>query len=120
AVLHVLYLIFNEGYAASQGDQLTRPDLSGEAIRLARWLRRLLPGDPEVAGLLALVLLTAARRPARTGPGGALVPLAEQDRGRWAQALVGEGVALVTEALAAGGKAAGGQAVGPYQLQAAI
>jgi RNA polymerase sigma factor (sigma-70 family) len=115
AVLHVLYLIFNEGYAATQGDQLTRPDLSGEAIRLARWLRRLLPDDPEVAGLLALMLLTEARRPARTSPGGELVPLAEQDRGRWDQALVGEGVALVTGALAAGGKA-----VGPYQLQAAI
>ena len=120
AVLHVLYLIFNEGYAATQGDQLTRPDLSGEAIRLARWLRRLLPDDPEVAGLLALMLLTEARRPARTGPGGELVPLAEQDRGRWDQALVTEGVALVTGALAAGGKATGGKAVGPYQLQAAI
>jgi predicted RNA polymerase sigma factor len=118
AVLHVLYLIFNEGYAASQGDQLTRPDLSGEAIRLARWLRRLLPDDPEVAGLLALMLLTEARRPARTSPGGELVPLAEQDRGRWDQALVAEGVALVTGALA--GKAAAGSAVGPYQLQAAI
>jgi RNA polymerase sigma factor (sigma-70 family) len=115
AVLHVLYLIFNEGYAATQGDQLTRPDLSGEAIRLARWLRRLLPDDREVAGLLALMLLTEARRPARTSPGGELVPLAEQDRSRWDQALIAEGVALVTGALAAGGKA-----VGPYQLQAAI
>jgi predicted RNA polymerase sigma factor len=115
AVLHVLYLIFNEGYAATQGDQLTRPDLSGEAIRLARWLRRLLPDDREVAALLALMLLTEARRPARTSPGGELVPLAEQDRGRWDQALIAEGVALVTGALAAGGKA-----VGPYQLQAAI
>jgi RNA polymerase sigma factor (sigma-70 family) len=115
AVLHVLYLIFNEGYAATQGDQLTRPDLSGEAIRLARWLRRLLPDDPEVAALLALMLLTEARRPARTSTGGELVPLAEQDRGRWDQALIAEGVALVTGALAAGGKA-----VGPYQLQAAI
>ncbi|HZC61075.1 MAG TPA: DUF6596 domain-containing protein [Streptosporangiaceae bacterium] len=115
AVLHVLYLIFNEGYAATQGDQLTRPDLSGESIRLARWLRRLLPDDPEVAALLALMLLTEARRPARTSPGGELVPLAEQDRGRWDQALIAEGVALVTGALAAGGKA-----VGPYQLQAAI
>ena len=115
AVLHVLYLIFNEGYAATQGDQLTRPDLSGEAIRLARWLRRLLPDDREVAGLLALMLLTEARRPARTSPGGELVPLAEQDRGRWDQALIAEGVALLTGALAAGGKA-----VGPYQLQAAI
>ncbi len=115
AVLHVLYLIFNEGYAATQGDQLTRPDLSREAIRLARWLRRLLPDDREVAGLLALMLLTEARRPARTSPGGELVPLAEQQRGRWDQALIAEGVALVTGALAAGGKA-----VGPYQLQAAI
>jgi predicted RNA polymerase sigma factor len=115
AVLHVLYLIFNEGYAATQGDELTRPDLSGEAIRLARWLRQLLPGDPEVAGLLALMLLTEARRPARTSPGGELVPLAEQDRRRWDQALIAEGVMLVTGALAAGENA-----VGPYQLQAAI
>ena len=115
AVLHVLYLIFNEGYAATQGEQLTRPDLSREAIRLARWLHRLLPDDREVAGLLALMLLTEARRPARTSPGGELVPLAEQERSRWDQALIAEGVALVTGALAAGGKA-----VGPYQLQAAI
>jgi RNA polymerase sigma factor (sigma-70 family) len=115
AVLHVLYLIFNEGYAATQGDQLTRPDLSREAIRLARWLHRLLPDDREVAGLLALMLLTEARRPARTSPGGELIPLAEQERSRWDQALIAEGVALVTGALAAGGKA-----VGPYQLQAAI
>jgi predicted RNA polymerase sigma factor len=115
AVLHVLYLIFNEGYAATQGEQLTRPDLSREAIRLARWLHRLLPDDREVAGLLALMLLTEARRPARTSPGGELVPLAEQKRSRWDQALIAEGVALVTGALAAGGKA-----VGPYQLQAAI
>ncbi|MGH3124400.1 MAG: RNA polymerase sigma factor, partial [Streptosporangiaceae bacterium] len=115
AVLHVLYLIFNEGYAATQGEQLTRPDLSREAIRLARWLHRLLPDDREVAGLLALMLLTEARRPARTSPGGELVPLAEQERSRWDQALIGEGVALVTGALAAGGKA-----VGLYQLQAAI
>ena len=115
AVLHVLYLIFNEGYAATQGEQLTRPDLSREAIRLARWLHRLLPDDREVAGLLALMLLTEARRPARTSPGGELVPLAEQERSRWDQALIAEGVALITGALAAGGKA-----VGPYQLQAAI
>ena len=115
AVLHVLYLIFNEGYAATHGEQLTRPDLSREAIRLARWLHRLLPDDREVAGLLALMLLTEARRPARTSPGGELVPLAEQERSRWDQALIAEGVALVTGALAAGGKA-----VGPYQLQAAI
>ena len=120
AVLHVLYLIFNEGYAATHGDQLTRPDLSGEAIRLARWLRQLLPDDPEVAALLALMLLTEARRPARTSPGGELVPLAEQDRGRWDQALITEGVALITGALGASGQGAGENTVGPYQLQAAI
>jgi predicted RNA polymerase sigma factor len=111
----VLYLIFNEGYTAAQGDELTRPDLSAEAIRLARWLRRLLPGDGEVAGLLALMLLTEARRPARTSPDGELVPLAEQQRGRWDRALIAEGVELITGTLAAGG-----QAVGAYQLQAAI
>jgi RNA polymerase sigma factor (sigma-70 family) len=115
AVLHVLYLIFNEGYAATQGDQLTRPDLSAEAIRLARWLHRLLPDDREVAGLLALMLLTEARRAARTSPAGELIPLAEQQRSLWDQALIAEGVALVTGALATSGKA-----VGPYQLQAAI
>jgi predicted RNA polymerase sigma factor len=120
AVLHVLYLIFNEGYTATHGDQLTRPVLSAEAIRLARWLHRLLPGDGEVAGLLALMLLTEARRLARTSPDGELVPLAEQQRGRWDQALIAEGVALVTSALAASGQADGGQPVGPYQLQAAI
>jgi predicted RNA polymerase sigma factor len=125
AVLHVLYLIFNEGYTATHGDQLTRPVLSAEAIRLARWLHRLLPGDGEVAGLLALMLLTEARRLARTSPDGELVPLAGQQRGRWDQALIAEGVALVTSALAASGQAAsgqadGGQPVGPYQLQAAI
>jgi RNA polymerase sigma factor (sigma-70 family) len=115
AVLHVLYLIFNEGYTAAQGDELTRPDLSAEAIRLARWLRRLLPEDGEVAGLLALMLLTEARRPARTSPDGELVPLAEQQRGRWDRALIAEGVELITGTLAAGGPA-----VGAYQLQAAI
>jgi RNA polymerase sigma factor (sigma-70 family) len=115
AVLHVLYLIFNEGYAATQGDQLTRPDLSREAIRLARWLHRLLPDDREVAGLLALMLLTEARRPARTSPAGEMVPLADQERSHWDQALIAEGVTLITAALAAGGRA-----VGPYQLQAAI
>ncbi len=114
-MLHVLYLIFNEGYAASHGDQLTRPDLSAEAIRLARWLHRLLPGDGEVAGLLALMLLTEARRPARTSPGGELVPLAEQQRSRWDRALIAEGVGLITGTLADAQ-----QAVGPYQLQAAI
>jgi RNA polymerase sigma factor (sigma-70 family) len=113
AVLHVLYLIFNEGYVATAGDQLTAPALSNEAIRLTRWLARLLPGDPEVAGLLALMLLTDARRPARVGPGGALVPLAEQDRGRWDAAKIAEGTGLISGVLPRG-------EVGPYQLQAAI
>jgi predicted RNA polymerase sigma factor len=79
----LLYLIFNEGYTASEGDTLTVPALSREAIRLTRWLRRLLPDDAEVAGLLALMLLNAARRPARTRPDDSLVPLAEQDRRVW-------------------------------------
>ena len=79
-VLHVLYLIFNEGYATTAGPDLQRAELTAEAIRLTRWLHRLLPDDGEVAGLLALMLLTDARRPARTGPDGGLVPLAEQDR----------------------------------------
>ena len=113
AVLHVLYLIFNEGYATSGGPSLRRADLSNEAIRLARALRPLLPRDPEVAGLLALMLLTDARRLARSGPDGELIPLAEQDRSRWDRHQIAEGVALVTEALAMG-------AVGAYQLQAAI
>jgi RNA polymerase sigma factor (sigma-70 family) len=112
-VLHVLYLIFNEGYTASSGPDLHRSELTGEAIRLTRAVHRLLPDDGEVAGLLALMLLTDARRPARTGPDGGLVPLAEQDRGRWNQEAIREGIALVTEALPAG-------PVGPYQLQAAI
>jgi predicted RNA polymerase sigma factor len=130
AVLHVLYLIFNEGYTATHSEELTRPDLSTEAIRLARWLHRLLPGDGEVAGLLALMLLTEARRPARTSPDGELVPLAEQQRSRWDRALIAEGVELITGALAAGARAAGARAAGaraaagpvagPYQLQAAI
>jgi RNA polymerase sigma factor (sigma-70 family) len=113
AVLQVLYLIFNEGYTASSGPALHRVELSGQAIRLTRELHRLLPGDGEVAGLLALMLLTDARRPARTGPDGALVPLAEQDRTRWDAAAIAEGVALVTGALASA-------PIGPYQLQAAI
>jgi predicted RNA polymerase sigma factor len=113
AVLHVLYLIFNEGYAATTGPDLTAPQLSDQAIRLTRWLRRLLPGDPEVAGLLALMLLTDARRPARTGPDGGLVPLEDQDRDRWDRQRIAEGVALITETLPRG-------PVGPYQLQAAI
>ncbi|GHJ56912.1 RNA polymerase sigma24 factor [Nonomuraea sp. TT08I-71] len=113
AVLHVLYLVFNEGYTASSGAELHRAELTGEAIRLARELRRLLPDDGEVAGLLALMLLTDAHRAARTGPGGELVPLAEQDRTRWDRAGIAEGVALVTEALT-------WSAPGPYQVQAAI
>lgn len=113
SVLHVLYLIFNEGYASSSGPQLQRTDLSGEAIRLARTLRGLLPDDGEVAGLLALMLLTDARRSARTGPSGELIPLDEQDRALWDRELIAEGVALVSHALSHG-------SVGAYQLQAAI
>ncbi|MFC5827471.1 RNA polymerase sigma factor [Nonomuraea insulae] len=112
-VLHVLYLIFNEGYTTTSGPHLLRADLTGEAIRLARAVHRLLPGDGEVAGLLALMLLTEARRPARTGADGRLIPLAEQDRGLWEGKLIEEGVELVTTALST-------TAVGPYQLQAAI
>jgi RNA polymerase sigma factor (sigma-70 family) len=113
SVLHVLYLIFNEGYASSSGADLNRTELSGEAIRLARAVHRVLPDDGEVAGMLALMLLTDARRPARTGPGGELIPLDEQDRTLWDRRLISEGVELITSALA---KAA----VGPYQLQAAV
>jgi len=113
AVLHVLYLIFNEGYTATSGPDLQRVELSAEAIRLARDLNRLLPDDGEVAGLLALMLLTDARRPARTREDGSLVPLAEQDRTRWNHDVIREGVALITATLASA-------AVGPYQLQAAI
>ena len=113
SVLHVLYLIFNEGYVPSTGTEVARGDLSGEAIRLTRALHAGLPDAPEVAGLLALMLLTDARRPARTGPDGELVPLARQDRTRWDQALIAEGVALISAALPRG-------AVGEYQLQAAI
>jgi RNA polymerase sigma factor (sigma-70 family) len=113
AALQVLYLIFNEGYTASSGTALHRVELTGEAIRLTRQLHARLPADGEVAGLLALMLLTDARRPARTGPDGALVPLAEQDRSRWDAQAVAEGVALITRALASA-------PIGPYQLQAAI
>ena len=102
SVLHVLYLIFNEGYASSSGPDLHRTDLSGEAIRLARMVHAALPDDPEVAGLLALMLLTDARRPARTGADGELVPLAEQDRTRWDRELIAEGTALITDALRRG------------------
>jgi RNA polymerase sigma factor (sigma-70 family) len=113
AVLHVLYLIFNEGYASTSGPYLLRQELSAEAIRLARLVHRLLPDDGEVTGLLALMLLTDARRPARTGPDGELVSLAEQDRSRWNADDIAEGVALITRALPRG-------PTGPYQLQAAI
>ncbi|HEY3142723.1 MAG TPA: DUF6596 domain-containing protein [Acidimicrobiales bacterium] len=112
-VLHVLYLIFNEGYAATSGPDATRPDLTAEAIRLTRVMRELLPDDGEVAGLLALMLLTDGRRPARTTPDGALVPLAEQDRSLWDRALLDEGIGLVTAALT-------DAPLGSYQLQAAI
>jgi RNA polymerase sigma factor (sigma-70 family) len=113
SVLHVLYLIFSEGYASTSGPDLYRSELSAEAIRLARTVQRLLPDDGEVAGLLALMLLTDARRPARTGPDGALIPMAEQDRSRWNADYIAEGVALISAALPRGG-------TGPYQLQAAI
>jgi RNA polymerase sigma factor (sigma-70 family) len=113
AVLHVLYLIFNEGYASSIGPTLQRTDLSSEAIRLTRAVGHLLPADGEVAGLLALMLLTDARRPARTGPDGELIPLAEQDRTLWDHTAIAEGIALITETLSKG-------SIGAYQLQAAI
>ena len=113
SVLHALYLLFNEGYSTSAGPELARTDLSGEAIRLSRMVHSALPDDPEVTGLLALMLLTDARRPARTSAGGELVPLAEQDRRRWDRALIAEGMALITEALRA-------RRIGEYQVQAAI
>jgi RNA polymerase sigma factor (sigma-70 family) len=113
AVLHVLYLIYNEGYTSSNGPNLHRCELSGEAIRLTRAVNNLLPDDGEVAGLLALMLLTDARRTARTGPGGELIPLTKQDRTLWDQQQIAEGVRLITEALSKG-------SIGAYQLQAAI
>ncbi|HZM88968.1 MAG TPA: RNA polymerase sigma factor [Blastocatellia bacterium] len=113
AVLHVLYLIFNEGYTSSAGAELRRGDLSLEAIRLTRIVHGLQPADTEVAGLLALMLLTDARRLARTTPAGELIPLAEQDRSVWDRQQIQEGIALISAALPKG-------SVGPYQLQAAI
>ena len=112
-VLHVLYLIFNEGYTTSSGPALHRADLTAEAIRLARLLHRLLPGEGEAAGLLALMLLTDARRAARTDADGSIVPLAEQRRELWDAAAIAEGLALITRTL-------GTVPIGPYQLQAAI
>jgi predicted RNA polymerase sigma factor len=113
AVLKVVYLIFNEGYASTTGSSLQRVELAAEGIRLARTLHGLLPDEAEVAGLLALMLLTDARRPGRTGPLGELVPMAEQDRSLWIPELIQEGVELITATLPRG-------PVGPYQLQAAI
>lgn len=113
AVLHVLYLIFNEGYASTAGPRLHRVELSAEAIRLARMAHLMLPDVGEVGGLLALMLLTDARRPARTGPGGEVVPMDEQDRSLWVRPAIEEGVALVAEVLPRG-------TPGPYQVQAAI
>jgi RNA polymerase sigma factor (sigma-70 family) len=112
-VLQVLYLVFNEGYVATSGAELQRADLTAEAIRLTRELHRSLPADGEVAGLLALMVLTDARRAARTAPDGSMIPIDEQDRTRWDRAAIAEGVELITGALAAG-------PLGPYQIQAAI
>jgi RNA polymerase sigma-70 factor, ECF subfamily len=113
AVLAVVYLIFSEGYTASSGDRLIREDLCAEAIRLGRLLAGLMPDEPEVAGLLALMLLTESRRAARTTPDGELVLLADQDRGRWDRGLIAEGQAVVRQCLRRGQP-------GPYQVQAAI
>jgi predicted RNA polymerase sigma factor len=113
AVLHVLYLIFNEGYTASSGTALHRADLAEEALRLTRQTHKLLPHETEVTGLLALMLLTDARRAARTGRNGELIPLDEQDRSLWDREAIAEGVALISSALRAG-------SIGEYQLQAAI
>jgi RNA polymerase sigma factor (sigma-70 family) len=113
SVLHVLYLLFNEGYTSNSGPDLARTDLSGEAIRLARAVHDARPGDPEATGLLALMVLTDARRPARTGANGELVALAEQDRTLWDRRLIVEGIDLVTGALQLG-------RAGEYVTQAAI
>lgn len=113
SVLHVLYLIFSEGYTSSAGPQLQRSELAGEAIRLARCIHALLPEDAEVTGLLALMLLTDARRAARTCPDGELIPLTKQDRSLWDRTQISEGIALLTAALSKG-------SIGAYQLQAAI
>ncbi len=113
SVLHVLYLVFNEGYTTSSGAALHRTELSNEAIRLVRAVHKLLPDDGDVAGLLALMLLTDARRAARTGPHGELIPLDEQDRTLWDRQAIAEGVGLASAALAKG-------SVGEYQLQAAV
>ena len=113
AVLAVVYLIFNEGYTASAGDRLIRADLCADAVRLGRRLHELIPDEPEVMGLLALLLLVDSRRAARTTPDGAMVLLAEQDRGRWDRARIAEGQALVRRCLAL-------NRPGPYQLQAAV
>jgi RNA polymerase sigma factor (sigma-70 family) len=113
AVRHVLYLIFNEGYTTTGGPELQRVELAAEAIRLARMLHGLLPSDGETTGLLALMLLTHARRGARVGPGGVLIPLADQDRSLWARQEIEQGLGLVQDALTTA-------AIGPYQIQAAI
>ena len=112
-VLAVVYLVFNEGYVATAGDDLVRADLCAEAIRLARLLAELMPDEPEVHGLLALLLLTESRRPARTAPDGSLVRLADQDRSRWDRDLIAEGQAIVRACLRR-------NLPGPYQIQAAI